>query len=129
MSCIPLADRESGSYPLEKMPDGWANAEDTDRRTGVSRYVILDLKTQICYLQEPLRMVAFKCLGLFLLLLPVYMLGYTAFHLIRLPFVTLANGSLKAFAKQIWAIVRIPFYSLLLEGAALYGVFKPLEGR
>ncbi len=94
---IPPMDRKHGEYPLEKLPTGWANAcVQIKHRDGTktSRIEILDLKTVngqfVRYPQEPMAMVAFKCFGLFVMVLPVYFVMYTAYHLIRLPVVTYA---------------------------------------
>lgn len=127
MSCIPVADRNPGDYPLEVLPNGWANAKVSFKNR--ERYEIVHLKSNTRYLQEPMKLVAFKCFELFLVGLPLYFLCYAAFHLVRLPVVTLLNGSPKAFLKQIWTLVRIPFYWISLMFAALYGAFNPLEGR
>ncbi len=145
---IPLADRNPGEYPLENLPKGWANAkvqfkrsngkpvdriEILDLRSLKSKFPseVLDLKSKPCprYPQEPMAMIAFKCFGLFLIVLPIYFLIYTSVHLIRLPIVAAMNCSPTAFAKQIWTLVRIPYYWIALECAALYGIFRPLEGR
>jgi hypothetical protein len=132
MSVCPIADRNPGEYPLEVLPDGWANAKvffsHRDGRVE-KRIEILRLSDGSRYSQEPLAMIAAKCFGLFAALLPCYMAVYTLFHLIRLPVATLLNLSPSTFCKQIWKIVRIPFYFIALECAALYGVFNPLEGR
>lgn len=136
MTCIPIADRPPGEYPVEALPYGWQTAEVTFAHTDgkvEKRYEIIDRRFKTPegkrYPQEPMAMVAFKCFNLFLVGLPLYFLAYTAVHLIRLPIVTLLNCSPTAFVKQIWTLVRIPFYFIALEFAALYGVFKPLEGR
>lgn len=124
--------RKPGDYPLEKLPVGWANARVTLEHKGgeiETRVEIIDLKTGTRYLQEPMPMIALKCAGLFALLLPPYLLIYTLFQIIRTPIATVVNLSLTVFVKQIWSIVRIPFYAAALEFAALYGVFRPLEGR
>lgn len=129
---LPRADRSPGEYPLEALPSGWANVNVDFRHTDgkiTRRIEILDTRTQNRYLQEPMAMVAFKCFGLFVLVLPFYFTFYTAYHLIRLPIVTLLNLSPIAFLNQIWKISRIPIYFFALELAALYGIFYPLEGR
>jgi len=74
-------------------------------------------------------MIALKCFGLFLFVLPAYMLVYTLIHCIRLPLVPLINLSPTALLRQVWKIARIPLYFMALEFAALYGSLKPLEGR
>jgi len=134
MTCIPLADRPPGEYPLEALPPGWTNAEVTFvRKDGKekTRFEILDIRSQASvstrYPQQPLRMIAFKCFGLYLGHL-LYFLLYTAIHLIRLPVVTIVNVSPIACAKQIWKLARIPFYFIGLQFAALYAIFRPLEG-
>ncbi len=128
--CVALADKTTGKYPLEVLPKGWTNAEVTYLSQGKenTRIEILDMKGNR-YWQEPMFVIAIKCFLLFFVGLPGYFLVYTAVHLIRLPIVTLWNGSPTALFKQIWAIVRIPFYLIGLECAALYGIFKPLDGR
>ncbi len=134
MTCIP-ADRNPGEYDLERLPKGWANFKVTlECRDGreKTRYEILDVRSRKApytrYQQEPLGLTAFKCFEL-VLALPFYFLGYGIFHLVRLPIVTLVHLSPSAFFKQIWTLVRIPFYFVALEFSALYGIFKPLEGR
>lgn len=131
MICPP-ADRDPGQYPIESLPSGWATAEVAFRHRNndqETRREIIDLKNSKRYLQEPLGVIAGKCLGLFLVAFPCYTIAYTFFHVVRTPIVTVANLSLNAFGKQVWALVRIPFYFIALESAALYGTFKPLEGR
>jgi len=112
---------------VEDLGAGWAY--ETMVRGAEEKVVIVDLATHLRYVSEPMFVIAVKCALLFSVGLPIYFLCYTVFHLIRLPVVTLANFSLKAFAKQLWKIVRIPFYFIALELASFYGVFKPLEGR
>lgn len=124
--------RNPGNYPLEALPEGWANVKVIFRhRNGQveKRIEILDLSDQKRYIQEPMAMIAFKCFGLFIIVAPLYFLAYTLVQLIRLPIVPLVNLSPTAFLKGIWDIVRIPFYFIALECASLYGIFKPLEGR
>ena len=132
MTTLPLMDRNPGEYPLEVLPNGWANVRvafsHKDGRVE-RRIEIMELFSGVRYLQEPMAMVAFKCLGLFLAVLPAYFIVYTLVHLIRLPLATLVNLSPTTFFKQIWKIARIPFYFIALEYAALYGAFNPMEGR
>jgi hypothetical protein len=113
---------------LEVLPDGWANAS-VSLQGKEPRYEIINLETHTRYHQEPLSVIAIKCFGLFLVVLPMYFLFYTALHLARLPVVTIVNGSPTAFFKQIWHLVQLPFYFIALEFSALWGIFRPLEGR
>jgi len=87
---------------------------------------VIDLKR---YNDDHKFLIAFKCAALFALVIPLYFSIYSTFQLLRLPIVTVFNLSPVAFCKQIWAIVRIPFYLIALELAAFQGVFKPMEGR
>lgn len=128
---LPIADRKPGEYPLEELPEGWVNAEVTFRRSnGVeeTRVEILNLETQLRYGQEPMSMIAFKCFELFCVSI-FYFLGYAVFHLIRLPVATIVNLSPTVLFKELCKAVQIPFYFLAIEFAALYGIFKPLQGR
>ena len=131
MICSAL-DHYPGEYPLEALPDGWANAIVTFKhRDGELcwRFEIINLKSNKRYLQEPMWLIAAKCFTLFFAVLPVYFLLYTMAQLVRLPFASIANLSLVLFCKEIWTVIRTPFYFVALDFAALYGVFKPLEGR
>lgn len=129
---LPQA-RVHGSYPLENLPHGWQNIQVVFRRSNGAaesrRFEILELSTGTRYSQEPLKMIATKCFGLFLLVQPVYFLFYLVMHLIRLPLVPIVNLSPFAFFKEAWKIVQIPFLFLAMEFAALYGIVRPLEGR
>lgn len=111
------------------LPVGWEVADVYFRRTNGHIERRAEILHTGRYRSEPLNEIAFKCGALFFLVLPAYFIAYTAFHLIRLPIVTLANFSLKACIEQIRTLVRIPFYWIGLEMAALIGIFKPLEGR
>ena len=132
---IPLANRE-GIYSLEKLPAGWANAEvaftrsngTLDKRTEILDFRA-DEKNPTRYLHEPMVMIAFKCFELALVGFPLYFAVYSMIHLIRLPIVTFVSLSPQAFFKQLWTLVRIPFYAIACEFAAIYGIFRPLEGR
>lgn len=119
-------------FRIQSLPEGWANAKvavtHTDGRVE-HRIEIIDTHTQLRYMNEPLLLISAKCVALFLLVLPSYFLFYTAFHLIRLPVVTLVNLSPTALLVQIWKIARIPIFLIGLECAALYGLLNPLEGR
>lgn len=128
MSDFPLADRPSGQYPIESLPTGWINVEVALNREPGRRYEILNLTTGLRYRQEPLKMIACKCFGLFFLN-PFYFAIYVTFHLVRLVIAPIANRSLELLTQQIWALVRIPFYFLSMQCAALYGTVQPLEGR
>ncbi len=93
-----------------------------------NRIEIIDLKSEKRYGQEPLLTIAIKALALFLIVLPVYTAVYVTLHLFRLP-CTLVHLSATVTLKQIWTLVRTPFYFVALEFGALYACFKPLEGR
>lgn len=136
MSCLPAV---TNGYPVEKLSEGWVSAEVTFRRRDgreETRIEIIDLKTKNRYLHEPMRTTAFKCFGLVLFTL-VYLAAYLAFHLVRAISVTLTTvieggtrNQIGAVLKEgIWTLVRAPFFALRMEFAALYGMFKPLEGR
>ena len=122
-----LPTKSFGEYPLEKLPAGWANLE-VCYRSGMERYEILDLSSNLRYYQEPTRVTAFKCFELFIGT-PFYFMGYTALHFVRLFTVPIANLSIGAFFKELWGIVKIPFLFLGMQFAALYGIFRPLSGR
>lgn len=127
-----VANPHPGAYPLEKLIDGWSNAKVTFlHRNGsrTTRYEIINTKTQKRYLQEPMARIAFKAFGLASFVLHAYFFFYGLLHLIRLPIVTLSTLSLTVFAKEIWAIVRFPFYYIGMELAAIYGIVDPLNGR
>jgi hypothetical protein len=125
--------RIHGTYPLERLPDGWRNAEVVIRRSnGVSvtrRIEILELSTMTRYPQEPLIRIAVKCFGLFLIVQPLYFFIYTIVHFFRLFLVPIVNFSPFALFKEAWKIVQIPFFYTGMEFAALYGIVSPLEGR
>jgi hypothetical protein len=131
---LPLT---ADSYSVESLPQGWVTAEVNFRHADgkvSSRYEILDVRLGPIeqadrYCHEPLVMIAFKCFGLFILVLPLYFLLYTAYQIVRTPIVVVANLSPTALIKQIWAIARTPLYFLKMEYAAVYGIFRPLEGR
>ena len=137
MSC-QIAEGEPGKYPEERLPSGWVYADVSFMRKSTGqiekRIEIIDLRKEtlksgaLRYLQEPMQVIAVKCAGLFVLLTP-YFFAYAAFQLIRLPVATLIQLSPSVFCRQIWKIVQIPFYFVALEFSALYGIFKPLEGR
>jgi hypothetical protein len=120
-------------YALEKLPAGWANADVTfQHKNGVlsTRVEILDLRNGPVgtrYQHEPQAMIAGKCFLLFLAGVALYTVAYAVFHLVRLPFVAVCHPT-KIFS-QIWAIVRIPFYFIALEFAALEWIFSPIRGR
>ncbi len=125
--------RHHGEYPIESLPSGWDNAQVFFRsRNGVDerrRIEILDLETNERYPQEPLVMIAFKCLGLFLFVNTAYFVFYTIVQFARLFIVPVVNLSRLAFFKEAQQVVKIPFFYIEMQFAALYGVFKPLEGR
>lgn len=121
---IPLIADE---YPFESLSQPWFNAE-VERATGKKRYEIIDRSTGERYRQEPITMIAFKCF-LLSLATPYYLSGYMAFHLARIPFAIISERSLKTLLPSIKAVVKAPFYAIAFEFAALYGIFKPLEGR
>ncbi len=130
--CEILAARDPTEWGLEPLPDKWANVEVTfNCRQGKewSRIQIMDLQSGDLYLHEPVSITAIKCFGLFLLVNPLYFLFYTATCLIRLPLVPIVNCSISALFKELWHIVKIPFFFIGMELAALYGVFNPLTGR
>lgn len=115
---------------LETLPPGWNNARVTYSWHGKEKrkIQILDSRSGMLYMQEPMAITAFKCF-LLTFAVPFYFVGYTLLHLLRLPLVTLCNCSPVAFFKQLWKIVKIPFHWIGMQFAALYGIFKPLEGR
>lgn len=118
---------------FETLPPDWGYAEVTIRHgngdVSAPRLEVIDLRSQTFYLPDSMALIAFKCAALFWIGIPLYMGAYTAFHLLRLPLATIWNLSPKVFYKELWTLVRIPFYLIALEFAALYGLFKPLEGR
>lgn len=137
MNCCAVPKEPGRDYDCEVLPPGWYNGVDEQvpiRRKNGSvqerpRWVIVSISLFHSYLQEPMEIIASKCKLLFFGGLSLYFIGYTVWHLIRLPVATLFNCSLQVFAEQIWTIARIPFYFIALESAALYGASKPLDGR
>lgn len=151
MSCLPLT---ADTYPPETLPEGWRTYQVTLGRDGYTRLETFDEKRGDRYVHEPMRMIAFKCV-LLVLFTPVYLIGYLGFQFLRTPLTsgfvicqslyrTGKNPSLPqmkqlgkdcfltapaCFVRGMWAIVKAPFYAMALQGAALYGVFSPLEGR
>ncbi len=124
MICFP-PDVQPGHFPLESLPNGWMNR----RNLVKNRLEIVSQNDRLRYQQEPMSLIAFKCMGLFLFVLPFYMTIYTILHLIRLPVISYVHRSISLSMKQVIAIVRIPFYWLALQFSALLGIFRPLEGR
>jgi len=125
-------DRDPGAHPLETLPEPWVNAKVTFQHQNGAydhRFEIIDTTSGNRYLQEPMYLIAFKCFMLFSLVLPAYYILYNFLHLIRIPTVTILNLSLIDFVKQVWTVIRAPFFYIALECAAIYGTFKPLEGR
>ncbi len=118
---------------LETLPTGWGYAEVTIRHgngdVSAPRLEVIDLRSQSFYPPDSMTVIACKCAALFWIGIPLYMGAYTIFHLLRLPLATIRNLSPKVFYKELWKLVQIPFYLIALEFAALYGLFKPLEGR
>jgi hypothetical protein len=115
--------------PLEPLPEGWQNETVVFRDTSANerrRIEMVNTRTGLRYLHDPLCDIALKCFLLFLAT-PFYLVGYTAWHTIRLPVVSLCHPT--ALLEQIWTIVRAPFYCLKLHFYAVYGIFNPLEGR
>ncbi len=119
-------------YPLEDLQEGWENARVTFRTsdgTKKTRFEILNVKDRDLYLHEPTKLIALKCLALFIAGLPLYFLIYTIQSLMRLPVIALIHRSSDVLYRQMKKIASIPYYFLLLEWAALYGFSNPLEGR
>ncbi len=120
---------------LEPLPRGWMSAQVTLRhRSGdeESRYEILDLRQNSLehatrYRHDPMIVIALKCF-LLTLVLPVYFMLYSAFHVVRAPLALFYNRSFSLMTQALWAVVRAPFYFLGLECAALYGIVRPLHG-
>lgn len=130
--CEVAPNRPDGGYGLENLPDGWKNARVYFRRHDDSietRFEIINLESGKRYLHEPLLVISYKCLGLFLLVNPLYFLFYTIVQLARIPLVPILNISISAVFKEIWHLVKIPFFLVGMQFAALYGIFSPLEGR
>lgn len=118
--------------PTEILPQGWVYADISyNHRNGTTgrRIEIIETATENRFLNEPMNVIACKCGALFLLGLPAYFIGYTLFHLVRIPLALMYHRSVSLFCKAIWNVARAPFYFVGLEFAALYGVFHPLEGR
>lgn len=142
---------------LEALPDGWATAEVTFRhRNGAkeTRFEIIDLKTQNRYSHENMSITAVKCFEL-VIGIPFYLATYIGWNIIRIPLVALGTilvslGRLiahpnkvqcvqllkdiawtapKRIVEDIWTVVRAPFFAIAMEFAAIYGIFKPVEGR
>lgn len=125
--CPPIQER----YPREILPTTWANAEVTilgKRSNEKKRLEIIDLRTGTRYRHEPMNMTACKC-ALLWLAVPLYGIAFFFVHLIRTPIEAIRNRSLSVLTEGISKIVKAPFYILAMELSAIYGVFKPLEGR
>ncbi|MBU6447036.1 MAG: hypothetical protein KGQ49_06530, partial [Verrucomicrobia bacterium] len=65
--------RTPGMYPIEPLPPGWENVWVTIRNT--RRVEMLEVASSTLYPQEPLNLIALKCLGLFLVVTPLYYLS------------------------------------------------------
>lgn len=150
--CFTITD----TNPVETLPEGWKTAEvGFFHRNGKkeTRIEIID-PNGMRYVHEEMGVTAIKC---FMLLIgtPIF-LGLNIFwHALRTPIATLAAPLVSLvklirnptwiqtkefvkdllwniplfFIKGMWNIVRAPFYAIAMEFAALYGVFKPIEGR
>lgn len=145
------------NFPIETLPSGWATAlVPFTHRNGQKeqRIEIINLKTGIRYTHEPMIHTAIKCFEL-LIGTPIYLMGYVGWQIMTAPlkaagtvlhslskFFTpskkhtfarfAADVFLEApgcFVRAFWAIVRAPFHAIAMEFAALYGVFRPLEGK
>ncbi|MES2274019.1 MAG: hypothetical protein V4487_07490 [Chlamydiota bacterium] len=147
----------SNEVPIERLPKGWVTARVHFRhRDGrADSYIeIVHLKNNNRFLHEPMLLTSLKCAGL-IFLSAVYFGAYEIFHLVRTP-LTAINVIGTSFAnlvcspnwknvKQllvdvawtapkcifigIWTLVRAPFYCIGMMFSALFGIFKPLEGR
>lgn len=146
-------------FPIEALPAGWATyTVPFLHRSGEkeARYEVIDLKTEpkVRYLHEPMYVTACKCAGL-VIGIPFFLMASISWHLIRTPITALVTLCIslgralsyrdkahtiqflkdlvwtvpKGIVEGIWMIVRAPFYAVAMEFAALYGVFRPLEGR
>jgi hypothetical protein len=101
----------------------------TIHREGMSRLEMTNQQTLLRYPDESLAHIALKCYGLAQAVLALYMIVYTLIHLIRLPLIPILHRSLSPLSTESWNVVRIPFYWIALQCAAMYGMFSPLEGR
>jgi len=142
---------------VEALPNGWATYAVTFlHRNGIkeTRYEIVDLKTKNRYYHEPMSMTALKCFEL-VLGLPIFLATYIGWNIIRTPLVAVATVLVslgrwishpnktqfvqllkdiawtapKCILQGIWTVVRAPFYVIAMEFAALYGIFRPIEGK
>jgi hypothetical protein len=115
---------------FEQLPPGWAYAA-IPKEGQTVYYAIVDRRDKenpVFYLNEQMMVTSLKCMGLLIKIFP-YGFGFVTLHLIRAPLALFYHQSLSAFGKEVWEVVRAPFYCIALEFAALYGIFKPLEGR
>lgn len=114
-----------------------------------SRNEMIHQKTGRRYLSASPCEVACKCSLLFLGIFP-YLAFYVAIHTVRAPLtaatslfeslhrfyeaptirhiVQIVSDPFSSFAKEVWGIVRAPFYAIKMQFASLYGVFRPFEG-
>lgn len=151
MGCCPILSIVE--HPkIEALPEGWKTVELTFRhRDGKrqSRLEIIDPK-QGRWMHEQMGITAMKCLML-LAGIPIYLALTIAWHAFRTPITFTATligsfvklvchpdgehlkqflvGAPLALIQGMWNIVRAPFYAIAMEFAALYGVFRPIEGR
>lgn len=116
----------------------WGTAQFTWR--GKTHHFVRDQETGYLYNNDSPRLLRFKC---FLLtpriwidtaLRTIHHLAMAAFHTLKIPFI-LCQGKarfllqIKKISSYMTEAVRAPVYGLLCCGAALYGMFKPFEGR
>ncbi len=140
---------------VESLPKGWQTVslifKHRDGRRE-RRIEVIDPKNNR-YWHEPMAITALKCFEL-LIGIPLYLALYTSWHLLRTPITAVATlvSSFSKFVchpcksgKQflvdlvwtipkiliqgIWTIVRAPFYAIAMEFAALYGLFRPCQGK
>ncbi len=115
---------------VEQLPAGWRNADIQTKKKQTTQIIGFGpYRKAMCFGQEPVTDIALKSLALFVVGWNLYMSIYTAIQLIRLPVCPIVNRSPRMVFKELWNVVRIPFYWIAMEFAAFYGIFRPLDGR
>lgn len=133
----------------EPLPPGWQRAAlQIEGHGQIIR--IVDLDTKLCYLDEPLALIAGKSALLFTLLpmATASLMGYQLFRSVFLVLTYLNHGiaesveqgnrepalrglyeAAMSVAEATFRVLKAPFYCVAMQVSALVAIFWPLQGR
>ncbi len=132
------ATRKKPEITIEPSSGRWSKVN--FRWRGITHRFVRDTVTREFYNGDSPNLIRFKCA----LLCPGTLLAATArtivhmalgiFHLLRIPYAALkgrasALASLHKAQRAFVNAIRSPIYGIMGIGAALYGLFKPYDGR